>query len=99
MPIKKVTQNPLTIFQPSLSDTIKRQEAFCVTRLPILKPVVLSDLVRILTGVFLSGGPEGEYDNEPNGPQLTKATYIICDVGYHTGPRSYGGQLCVGCVK
>ena len=44
------------------------------------KPVVLSDLVRILTGVFLSKGPEGEYENEPNGPQLTKATYTVCDV-------------------
>ena len=62
-------------------------------------PTHAGDLIRILTDVFLSGGPEGEYDNEPNGPQLTKATYKICDVGYHTGPRSYGGQLCVGGVK
>ena len=44
------------------------------------KPVALSDLIRILIGVFLSGGPESEYDDDPNGPQLTKATYTICDV-------------------
>ena len=33
-----------------------------------------------MIGVFLSGGLDGEYDNEPNRPQLLKATNNACDV-------------------
>ena len=47
-------------------------------------PVVLSDLTSILIGVLLSGGSNGDYDCEPNLPQLTRATYNICDVIEHT---------------
>ena len=58
------------------------QENMLILRLPILKPLITFGINRLyfLTCVFLSGDPEGEYNNEPNGPQLTKATYTVCDV-------------------
>ena len=54
------------------------------TKLNGKTPVVLSDLTNILIGVLLSGGSNGDYDCEPNLPQLTRATYNICDVIEHT---------------
>ena len=54
------------------------------TKLNGKTPVVLSDLTSILIGVLLSGGSNGDYDCEPNLPQLTRATYNICDVIEHT---------------
>ena len=54
------------------------------TKLNGKTPVVLSDLTSILIGVLLRGGSNGDYDCEPNLPQLTRATYNICDVIEHT---------------
>ena len=40
----------------------------------------MSNLTSILIGVFLSGGPDGDYEAEPDGPQLFKATSKACDI-------------------
>ena len=43
-------------------------------------PKIKLSIILGINRLHFRGGPESEYDDEPNGPQLTKATYTICDV-------------------
>ena len=56
------------------------------TKLNGMTPVVSSYITNILIDVLLSGGWNGDYDYdcEPNLPQLSRATYNVCDVIKHT---------------
>ena len=46
--------------------------------------LALSDLTRILIGVFLNKDLNGNFNKEPSKSQVTRATQRICDVVEHT---------------